>query len=302
MIERRAPRPLARPEPRHIVQAALALPLWWFLGLLPVGAASALGSALLRAFGPLTGPHRVARDNLRRAFPAKGEAEIAAILRGMWDNLGRNIGELRHLAAIADPRNGRITIDGLEHLKAVRDDGRPGLFFSGHLANWELMPFATKQAGLAMHVFYRAPNNPLVDSLFQRVHASGAGELLPKGREGARRAVELLRANEHLGVLVDQKMNDGIPVPFFGRAAMTAPALAQMAVKYDAPVIPMRIVRTGGCRFRVVFEPPLPMVRTAAGRVDHTASMTAVNARLEAWITEHPEQWLWVHRRWPKGS
>lgn len=291
-----------RPEIRHVLQAAFALPLWGLLRVLPVGVASALGAALLRTFGPLTKPHRIARDNLRRAFPDKGEGEIAAILRGMWDNLGRNLGELPHLATIADPRNGRITVEGQEHLEAVRDDGRPGLFFSGHLANWELMPFATKQAGLAMHVFYRAPNNPLVDNLFQKVHASGAGELLPKGREGARRSLELLRAKEHLGVLVDQKMNDGIPVPFFGRDAMTAPALAQLAVKFDAPVIPMRIVRTRGSRFRVVFEAPLPMVTTAAGKVDLAASMAAVNSRLEAWITEQPEQWLWVHRRWPKGS
>lgn len=299
MPERRAPQ---RPHLRHLLQAAVALPLWGLFRLLPVGMASALGAALLGTFGPLTKPHRIARDNLRRAFPAKGEAEVKAILRGMWDNLGRNVGELPHLAAIADPRNGRITVDGLEHLEAVRDDGRPGLFFSGHLANWELMPFATKQAGLAMHVFYRAPNNPLVDRLFRQVHASGAGELLPKGREGARRSLELLRDKEHLGVLVDQKMNDGIPVPFFGRDAMTAPALAQLAVKFDAPVIPMRIIRTRGSRFRVVFEPPLPMVTTAAGKVDLGASMTAVNARLEAWITEHPEHWLWVHRRWPKGG
>ncbi|MGC2854876.1 lipid A biosynthesis lauroyl acyltransferase [Novispirillum sp. DQ9] len=298
MSERRTP----RPHLRHYLQAALALPLWGLFAVLPVEAASALGAALLRTFGPLTKPHRIARDNLRRAFPTKDEAEITAILRAMWDNLGRNVGELPHLAAIADPRNGRITVEGLEHLEAVRDDGRPGLFFSGHLANWELMPFIIQQAGLRLHVFYRAPNNPLVDRLFRKVHAGGAGELLPKGREGARRSLELLREGEHLGVLVDQKMNDGIPVPFFGRDAMTAPALAQLAVKFDAPVVPMRITRTTGCRFRAVFEAPVPMVTTATGKVDLAASMTAVNARLEAWITDRPEQWLWVHRRWPKGS
>lgn len=293
---------MAAETPRlvHYLQVVAVLPVWGLFRVLPVGAASALGSALLRAVGPLTKPHRVAADNLRRAFPEKSEAEIKVILRGMWDNLGRNIGEMPHLAAIADPRNGRVEVIGAEHLAAARDDGKPGLFVGGHFANWELMPFTFKHARMTMHVFYRAPNNPLVDALFRKVHAGGGGELLPKGRDGARRGLELLRAGEHLGVLADQKMNDGIAVPFFGRDAMTAPALAQMAVKFDAPVIPMVIVRTGGCHFRVIAEPPLPMVRTADGKADLQASMRMVNGRLEAWIREHPEQWLWVHRRWPK--
>lgn len=295
MADRRRPTEL-----RHVLQAAFALPVWGLFRMLPVGMASAVGGVLLRLIGPLTRPHRVAEDNLRRAFPEKDAAEIKAILRGMWDNLGRNVGELPHLQRIADPRSDRVTFEGMENLEAVRDDGKPGLVFSGHLANWELMPFAAQRAGMPMHVFYRAPNNPLVDSVFQKVHSAGGGELLPKGREGARRGLELLRAGEHLGVLVDQKMNDGIAVPFFGRNAMTAPALAQLAVKFDAPVLPMRIVRTGGCRFRVILEQPLPMVVDDKGKADLTASMTRVNARMEGWIRQHPEQWLWVHRRWPK--
>ncbi|MFA7430323.1 MAG: lauroyl acyltransferase [Rhodospirillaceae bacterium] len=290
-----------RARPIHYLQAALVLPAWGLFRVLPVGAASALGSLLLRALGPLTKPHRIAADNLRRAFPDKSEAEITAILRGMWDNLGRNVGELPHLAEIADPRSGRVEVIGAEHIAQARDDGRPGLFVGGHFANWELMPFTFKHASMAMHVFYRAPNNPLVDRWFRKVHAGGGGELLPKGRDGARRGLELLRAGEHLGVLIDQKMNDGIAVPFFGRNAMTAPALVQMAVKYDAPVVPMYIMRLGGCRFRVVAEPPLPMVRTPDGKADLQASLRAVNGRLEAWIRENPEQWLWVHRRWPKS-
>lgn len=293
---------MAAEKPRllHYLQVVAVLPVWGLFRVLPVGVASALGSALLRLVGPLTKPHRIATDNLRRAFPEKSEAEIKAILRGMWDNLGRNVGELPHLATIADPRNGRVEVIGAENVMAARDDGRPGLFVAGHFANWELMPFTSKQVGMPLHVFYRAPNNPLVDALFRKIHAGGNGELLPKGREGARRGLELLRAGEHLGVLADQKMNDGLAVPFFGRDAMTAPALAQLAVKFDAPVFPIVIVRTGGCHFRVIVEPPLPMIRTADGKADLQASMRQVNGRLEDWIRTHPEQWLWVHRRWPR--
>lgn len=101
-------------------------------------------------------------------------------------------------------------------------------------------------------------------------------------------------------MLVDQKMTDGIAVPFFGRDAMTAPALAQFALKYDAPIIPVRSERLEGARFRITFYPELKTPKTGDRHADILAIMTNVNASMESWIRERPEQWLWLHRRWPK--
>ena len=100
-------------------------------------------------------------------------------------------------------------------------------------------------------------------------------------------------------MLVDQKMNDGIAVPFFGRAAMTAPALAQLGLRYRCPVVPVRLERLAGCRFRVTIHPPLSFPDTGDQAADVRTTMTAVNALLEGWIRAGPEQWLWLHRRWP---
>jgi KDO2-lipid IV(A) lauroyltransferase len=94
-------------------------------------------------------------------------------------------------------------------------------------------------------------------------------------------------------------MNDGIPVPFFGRDAMTAPALAEFALKFDCPMVPARITRLGGARFRLTALPPIHLVRTGDHQADVAAIMTAVNAIIEAWVRETPEQWLWLHNRWP---
>lgn len=281
------------------VEAALAEALWRCLRLLPVDVSSAMGSALLRLVGPRMRVHRLAERNLRRALPELSEAQVQSVLSGMWDNLGRTLGELPHVSRILDPASGRLEIVGGEHVTALRDDGQPGLVFSAHLANWELGPLSSSREGLLLHLFFRAPNNPLVADLYRRIRAGG-GECLPKGRDGAKRALQLLAQGEHIGMLVDQKMNDGIPVPFFGRPAMTAPALAQLARRHHCPIVPARVVRLKGAHFRVEVFPPLSLTETDNAAADVRATMEQVNQILEGWVREHPEQWLWVHRRWPK--
>jgi KDO2-lipid IV(A) lauroyltransferase len=125
------------------------------------------------------------------------------------------------------------------------------------------------------------------------------GEFIPKGAMAARRAIAVLRRGTHLGLLADQKVNDGIPVPFFGRSAMTAPALAVPALRFDCDVLPLRVERLDGARFRVTVFSPLPLPPSSDPHVDAAALMAGVNAILEAWIRDRPEQWLWLHQRWP---
>lgn len=286
---------------RHIVDplsAALAWGVYHAVRALPVDCASALGGRLGRAIGPLLPPHKVAVANLALAFPEKTAAERAAIVRGMWDNLGRTFFEYPHQEHLM--RMGRVEIVGLDHVRALKDDGRPGLLWSAHLANWELVSPCAGVAGMVLHRIYRAPNNRRLDWLFRADRDLVEGELLPKGAAGAKRALMLLKKGGHLAMLVDQKLNDGVAVPFFGRPAMTAPALASLALLFDAPVVAARAIRLGGAHFRVEALPPYTIESTGDRAADARRAMAAINATLEAWIREYPEQWLWVHRRWPK--
>lgn len=280
------------------LSAWLAKSIYYAVRALPVDSASALGGLLGRAIGPLLPPHRVAAANLAMVFPEKTAAERRAILRGMWDNLGRTFFEYPHQSRLLEM--GRVEYVGLEHVRALKDDGRPGLLWSGHLGNWEMVSGGAGLVGLVMHRIYRAPNNRRLDWLFRADRAQVEGELLPKGAAGAKRALILLRKGGHLGMMVDQKMNDGIAVPFFGRDAMTASALATMALVFDAPVVGARAIRLGGARFRVEATAPYTIASTGDRAADALRAMTEINARLETWIREYPEQWLWVHRRWPK--
>lgn len=284
---------------RYRIEAFFAYGLWRLFAALPVDTASNIGAAVMTRIGPMLKQHRIARRNLEKAFPEKTPEEIGAILQAMWDNLGRSAAEMASMDRILDPASGRVTVNGQEHIDALREDGLPGIMVSGHLANWEISPLAVARQGLPLHLFYRAPNNPLIGKLYADIRALAKGELLPKGRDGARRALKLLKQGDHLGMLVDQKMNDGIPVPFFGRPAMTAPAAAALALKFNCPIVPTQVVRVGPGRFVVTVHTPLKPDELLTSHDSQLDIMLRINRLLEDWIRQNPAQWLWVHRRWP---
>ena len=281
-------------------EAAAAWLLYGLFAILPVDAASWLGGTLGRLVGPKLRVSRNARRNLKRVFPHMEDAEMARILTNMWDNLGRTAGEHPHLGKF-DPyrKNSRVEVVGIEHVDALRDDGAAGILFGGHLANWELAPLAGTKRGFVVHLVYRRANNPFFDKIVQKGRAVLGGDYFPKGSEGARNILRVLRQGDHMAMLVDQKMNDGIAVPFLGIDAMTAPAVAELALRYECPLVPARVERLGGAHFRVSFFPPLEKPDSGDRQADVLTLMGMVNASLGDWVRERPEQWLWVHNRWP---
>lgn len=284
---------------RHRAEAFAARLGIGLFASLPVDAASALGGWLARAIGPRLKVSGVARRNLIRTFPDKSAAEIEAIVAEVWDNLGRVVAEFPHMDWIM---HNRVEVVGGEHLDNLRDDGLPGLFVSAHLGNWEISGASVVLAGIPITLVYRAANNPLIEKLYRRYRSAIAkGGQVAKGPEGAREIMRILKDGGHLGILVDQKMNDGIAVPFLGRDAMTAPAVGRFAVRFKCPVVVARVERLGGARFRVTLLPPLEYAVTGDTHADTLAIMTAINDQLSHWIRERPGQWLWLHKRWPEN-
>ena len=289
---------------RHLAEAAVALAGFALFRILPIDAASALGGAIARAIGPRLPMSRHAVANLRAAFPDLEPDEIAGVVRGVWDTVGRTFAEFPHLDAItkdAGTPGARVVVEGHDTLGALRAGGA-ALLFSAHLANWEMFASALAALGVPYAQVYRDPNNPYVSWLARKVRRVVPEDRVPKGAEGARMALAVLGRGGRLGMLVDQKMNDGIAVPFFGREAMTAPALARFALRFGCPVVPVRLERTGGARFRVTFYPPLPVEDTGDRAADAAAIMARVNRVIEGWIRERPGEWLWIHRRWPDAG
>ena len=283
----------------HPLQGIASYLFFFLIKLLPITWASGLGGWSGRLIGPRLRISERARRNMSFAFPEKSGEEIEDLVSQMWDNLGRTVMEYPLLNRIqVNGQNPHIKLVGNEYLKLLRDDDKPGLLFTGHLGNWEIPAICISAQGLPQHFVYRAPNNPHVEKLFERRHLINCTPI-PKGAKGARVALRALSQGGHLGMLVDQKMNDGIAAPFFGHDAMSAPAVAQFALKFKCPVIPVRVERLQGPNFCITCYPPLKITPSGNKQADILEITTKVNLVLEGWIRERPAQWLWLHNRWP---
>lgn len=262
--------------------------------------ASAVGGFIGRHVGPRLSITRRARRHLAEAMPELSRVQQNKIIGEMWDNLGRVALEYPHIARIRVYEPGSpVEITGLEHLDAAVASGKPIILFSGHLANWEIGALAVVQRGLHLLQIYRSANNPAVEAMMVAFRKSIGVEAVPKGARGGRRSATVIKEGGVMGLLVDQKMNDGIPVPFFGRNAWTAPALAKLALRYNAVVIPWRVERLPRSTFRLRVFPAMELPATGDPVDDVRRVMTEVNALLERWIRDTPGQWFWLHRRWP---
>jgi KDO2-lipid IV(A) lauroyltransferase len=286
---------------RYVAEAAGFFAMMGLFRVLGLDGGSALGGMLGRTVYRRLAPARRARQNLKLAFPQTTDAEIEKIVLAMCDNLGRTIGEYPNLDKISiaglDPR---ITVTGAELPAAVVAARKPLIFFSGHIANWEMMAIGSFQSGFPGGTVYRPPNNPLVDRWIAEQRAKcGSKELIAKGSQGVKRMFTFLRRNLPVYMLVDQKTNEGIAVPFFGRLAMTTPAPAALALKLDAALVPISLRRVGGARFHMQYHPPVKFERTNDHEADIYALTTKINAEIERMVRREPSQWLWVHRRWP---
>ena len=273
-----------------------------FSCLTPINASN-VGGYLGRKIGPRLGINKRALKNMSHALKDLDQKTISHSITGMWENLGRVIGEMAHIRHIARwSRTDQLEVINREYLTKFQNDGQPVIYFSGHFANWELLPLILRELGVPTAAVYRAANNPIVDLLVRYVRRQKDFDLIPKGPAGARRIIQLMKNGKSISMLVDQKMNDGIAVPFFGRDVMTAPALAALALKYNCPAIPIRLERIKGCCFRVTVFPPLSHEKTGDRKKDLELMMTKVNETLEDWIIERPDQWFWLHNRWPNNQ
>jgi KDO2-lipid IV(A) lauroyltransferase len=283
---------------RYGAEAAIFLAFMGLFRVIGLDAASAMGGFIGRNIFALTGATGRARDNLAMAFPEKSEAEREAIIRVMWDNLGRTVAEYAHLDKFdIDGPASRIVVHNRDVLTARRGQGV--LILSGHFANWEIMPITGAELGVDGAIVYRPPNNPYVDRYIARARAiKGYAEQISK-HNGVKRIFTLLRGGKAILLLADQKTNEGIPVPFFGRHAMTTPAPAALALKLKAPVVLASNKRLGGARFAVTVHPPLAFEPSGDEEADTRALTLAINRKLEEIVRADPGQWLWIHRRWP---
>ena len=272
--------------------------LFAFLRLLGVERASALGGWLLRTLGPLTGTQKTVMRNLRIAFPEMPPDRREALAREQWDRTGRTFAE-RAVMDQLTPAGGRVEVVGMERLHALRDSGRPAVLISGHLANFEVMAAVIMASGVPCQVTYRAANNPYVDAQIRKSRERyGIRLFAPKG-DGTRDLMAGMKRGDSIALLVDQKYNQGPEVEFFGQPVNASPGAARLALKFGTVMQPLSVVRLPGARFRVTAHEPITVRETEDKAAAVLAGIQAANRFVEDRVREVPEDWFWVHKRWP---
>ena len=286
---------------RYPCEAVLLMVFYGVFWILPVNVASAIGGLLGRSIGPLLSASRRARRSLDLVFPEKSERERAAIVRDMWGNLGRSATEFPHLARMSRRDGEFVELVGAGQILELVADRAPAILIGAHMANWELMSVYLSRIGLDLTSVARVMNNKVSQVVIEHSRNSYGGARIDKNKRGTREAIAALRRGGMLGILCDQKFNNGISARLMGHEAMTAPGAALLSMQFDCPVIPVRIERLHGTRFRITCYPAVDAPRTDDKSHDVEVLTQHLNDVLEQWIRERPGQWLWLHRRWPEA-
>lgn len=287
---------------RHRLEFA---PVWLIVrtfSILPRPFARALGIVLAHVIRLL---HRrlwrVGMLNLELAFPEKGISERRRILRGVYTTLGRQLADFTHL-----PRSTRENIkdlavyDGFENFERARERGKGVLFMTAHLGGWEIGAFAHSLYGNPLNVMMRELDNPYLDRLVTEYRSLHGNKMMLKD-DFARGLISAMRRGETVGVLMDTNMTppQGVFVKFFGRLACTASGVARVALRTDAAVVPAFTIWDSELgKYRVHFEPPIKLASTGNDDADAITNTAAFTQKIEEVVRRHPDQWLWVHRRW----
>lgn len=291
---------------RNFQQWLVAQIAFGFLNLLkifPADPAIRFADRIARRVGPKLSRHKLMLINLRNAYPEKTEEELREIAVASWGHMGRLAAEYVFLDRLFDfdperPEPGRVEVSGIPIFVDLRDNPRPFIVFTGHTGNFELLPVAGKAFGLEVMVLFRPPNNPYIAKKVFDFRANRMGKLVPSHAGSSFALARRLDQGGGVGVLVDQKFRKGLKTSFFGRPVQTNPLLAKLVRQFNAEVYPARCIRLPDNRYRLEIEPKIELPRDEKGNLDVQATGQILNDKVESWVREYPEQWLWYHDRW----
>lgn len=270
---------------RGLIGILLAIPYRWRIPL--------AGWVVSRLLAPIAGYDKRVRANLALIFPDMPQAEVARMARAVPDNAGRTLVELYSGAEFkAHVANSTITGAGLSAILQARDRGQGVILVSGHFGNYDVPRAVLSAQGHLVGGLYQPMKNPYFNAHYIRTIAAIGTPMFARGRRGLAEMVQHLRKGGLLGMLIDQSMEHGAPLTFFGKRALTALSAAELALKYNCLLVPIYGVRQpDGLSFELVIEDPIP-----AGTPE--AMTQALNDSLETIARQHLDQWFWIHRRW----
>jgi len=288
---------------KHRVEYVLVRVTEGLIRLLPMATVRACGKALgWLAYHVDRFHRRTAIENLAHAFPARSDAECQALARAMFEHFGSLLLELMKFGSLPpDEMRQCVEVEGDERVRQAHQQGRGVLFFTGHFGYWEIHAIAHALVLPNIAVLARPLDNPHLHALLERIRMRTGNSVIY--RQGAiRKVLRELVTNRGVAILIDQHLHtpDAVYVDFFGRPAATTSALAALALRTGAPVIPVFALPLPNGRYRLIYEHPVDPPRPDAPDAVREFTQRCTDV-LEMYVRRHPELWLWMHRRWRDG-
>ncbi len=294
---------------RHRLEYALVWPVVKMLGILPRPLARAAAILLAWVVYHLHGRlRRVGLRNLELAYPDMPLRQRRRIVRGVFVSLGRQLAEFCQFPRYKRENVSQVAVyEGFENFDAAERRGKGVLFLTAHLGGWEVGSFVHSLHGHKLRIVVRPLDNPYLDRLVEKYRTLHGNTTFGK-QDFARGLIAAMRAGETVGLLMDQNMTPpaGVFVDFFGIKACTASGIARVALRTDASVVPAFTIWDATLRkYRITFAPRLTLARSGDDERDVVEATQLFNHVIEEYVRKHPDQWLWVHRRWktrPEGE
>jgi KDO2-lipid IV(A) lauroyltransferase len=286
---------------RYFLEFFIVIIFFLIFKIIGLKLSSDLGEIIGKYFGPLFRKKTIAKKNILIAFPDLNEKSINEMIERMWKNIGRIFGEYIHINkfSIIDQKKIKIVFANKNNFELLKKNNKPVVFFSGHFANFELMAKCLQELGFNIGAIYRPLNNIFLNPIMEFIRKKYICPIqIEKGSNGTKKLIKHISTNGPLALMIDQRLSSSIRVPFFNQPASTTTTPAQLAIKYDALLIPVFLKRLEKTNFEFFIEEPLIINRTSDYDKDIFNITQIMNKKIEEFIKRDPAHWLWSHDRW----
>ena len=257
---------------------------------------SKIGGKLFEIIGPIFRSKKLIHTNIKKAFPKNNSVEIKKLTKLMWNNYGRVFAEYMFIKDFRFEKiDSKIEIIGQEILDEIKKSNKPVVFISGHFSNFELMAMQIEKAGIKLSAIYRPLNNIFLNRIMEKIRKKYiCKNQIKKGIAGTRELIKFQRNNYSIALMIDQRVSEGEKVNFFNQEAYTTTIPAQLAKKFDMPIVPIFIERINDTNFKIKISKPVNFLKS-----DSIKDITSkLNVIIEEMILKNPTQWIWSHNRW----
>jgi KDO2-lipid IV(A) lauroyltransferase len=286
---------------RYFLEFVIVIIFFLIFKIIGLKLSSDFGEIIGRYFGPLFRKKTIAKKNILIAFPDLNENSINEMIERMWKNIGRIFGEYIHINkfSIMDLKKIKIGFANKNNFEILKKNNKPVVFFSGHFANFELMAKCLQELGFNIGAIYRPLNNIFLNPIMEFIRKKYICPIqIEKGSNGTKKLIKHISTNNPLALMIDQRLSSSIRVPFFNQPASTTATPAQLAIKYDALLVPVFLKRLKKSNFEFFIEEPLIINRTNDYDKDIFNITQSMNKKIEEFIKRDPAHWLWSHDRW----